>query len=305
LLVAGLVAAVVVGLGVYADFGALRSALESFRWELFPLALALTFLNYLVRFLRWQRYLATLKIAVPARRSFAIYLAGQTMTISPGKLGEVLKSGLLRRSFAVPVARSAPIVLAERVTDAVGIVVLLALAALWARTSESWPVAVAGLVVAVLAVVAVRAPWLGRYRRLVEAQRAALELLGPRLLAGMSAVAAASWFCECLAAYVCVRGLGMDASLAVTTFVFAAGTLAGALSFLPGGLGVAETSMAGLFVVLADASRADAVAATVLIRLATLWFAVLLGLCALGLETRYVSPEPEPEPDPERRSSIR
>src|SRR5262249_33673780 len=50
LIVAGLAAAVVVGLGVYANFDDLRAALASFRWELFPLALALTFLNYLVRF---------------------------------------------------------------------------------------------------------------------------------------------------------------------------------------------------------------------------------------------------------------
>ena len=60
--------AVAVGLGLYADFGRLGDELRSFRWELFPLALALTALNYLLRFWRWQRYLARLSIAVPAGR---------------------------------------------------------------------------------------------------------------------------------------------------------------------------------------------------------------------------------------------
>ena len=118
------------GLGLYADFGQLGDELASFRWELFPLALALTALNYLLRFWRWQRYLARLEIEVPRGRSFAIFVAGLTMTITPAKLGEVLKCGLLKRSFDVPVRRTAPIVLAERVTDATGVVVLALGAAL-------------------------------------------------------------------------------------------------------------------------------------------------------------------------------
>ncbi|HZE29413.1 MAG TPA: lysylphosphatidylglycerol synthase domain-containing protein, partial [Gaiellaceae bacterium] len=100
--------AVAIGLGLYADFGSLREELASFRWELFPLALALTALNYLLRFWRWQRYLATLELEVPAGRSLSIFVAGLTMTITPAKLGELLKSGLLKRGFDVPVRRSAP-----------------------------------------------------------------------------------------------------------------------------------------------------------------------------------------------------
>ena len=64
------------------------------------------------------------------------------------------------------------------------------------------------------------------------------------------------------------------------------GSLAGALSFLPGGLGVAETSMTGLIRVLGDVPKAAAAAATVLIRLSTLWFAVAIGLVGLAVEER-------------------
>jgi hypothetical protein len=41
-LVAALTAAVVLGIGLYADFGRLGDELGRFRWELFKLALALT-----------------------------------------------------------------------------------------------------------------------------------------------------------------------------------------------------------------------------------------------------------------------
>ena len=284
------------GLGLYADFGRLGDELGSFRWELFPLALALTALNYLFRFWRWQRYLARLEIRVPARRSFTIFVAGLSMTISPAKLGEVLKSGLLRRSFGVPVRRSAPIVLAERVTDATGVVVL---AVAGGAGADRWPLLVAALVGVAVVIVVVRGPFLERFTVLGEAPAAAAVLLETRLLAGMTALSAVSWLCECLAAYVCIRGLGLHLSVADAIAVFSLGSLAGALSFLPGGLGVAETSMTGLIRVLGDVPKAAAAAATVLIRLATLWFAVAVGLVALAVEERLERAQPV------RRSSIR
>jgi glycosyltransferase 2 family protein len=280
-LVAALAAVVALGLGLYADFGRLGDELASFRWELFPLALTLTALNYLLRFWRWQRYLARLEIEVPTGRSFAIFVAGLSGTITPAKLGEVLKCALLKRSFGVPVRRSVPIVLAERVTDASGVVVLAVAAGAGANR---WPLLVLALAGVVAIVLVVRSPLLERFSRLGEAPEAARALLETRLLLGMTALSAVSWFFECLAGYVCVRGLRLDLSLVDTVVVFSLGSLAGALSFLPGGLGVAEGSMTGLIQVLGDVPKAAAVAATVLIRLATLWFAVALGLVGLAVE---------------------
>jgi uncharacterized membrane protein YbhN (UPF0104 family) len=294
-LVAALAAAVIVGLAFYADFN-LGRELKSFRWELFPLALALTAVNYLLRFWRWQRYLARVEISVPPGRSFSIFVAGLTMTVTPGKLGELLKSGLLRRSFDVPVRRSGPAVLAERVTDATGVVVL---AVAGGAATQSWPPLVIACVAVVAAVIVVRSPLLERFTVLGEAPAAARALLSTRLLVGMTVLSAVSWFFECLAAYVCVRGLRLDLSFPDTIVVFTLGSLAGALSFLPGGLGVAEGSMTVLIRALGDVSKAAAAAATLLIRLATLWFAVAVGLVGLAVEERLARRQPV------RRSSMR
>jgi uncharacterized membrane protein YbhN (UPF0104 family) len=279
---------VTVALAFYSDFN-LLDELGSFRWELFPLALALTALNYLVRFGRWHYYLGRLGIEVPVGRSFSIFVAGLTMTITPGKLGEVVKCGLLRRASGVPVQRSAPVVLAERVTDATGVVVL---AVVGGAGTDRWPLLVIALAGVAAIVAVVHSPLLGRFAALGEAPEAARTLLRTGPLAAMTAVSALSWFCECLAAYVCVRGLSLDLSLADTIVVFSLGSLAGALSFLPGGLGVAETSMTALIRALGDVSKAAAAAATVLIRLATLWFAVALGLIGLAVEERLARRQP-------------
>lgn len=282
LLVVALALGVLVALAAYSD-GKLGHELASFRWELFPLALALTTLNYLLRFGRWQVYLGRVSIHVPLARSLSIFTAGLTMTITPAKLGELLKCALLHRSFDVPVRRSAPVVLAERVTDASGVVVL---ALVGGAGTRSWPL-LAAAVVAVLGVVAiVRSPLLERFAFFGEAAEASRSLLSVPLFVGMTLLSAVSWFCESLAAYVCVRGLDLGLSLSDTIVVFSLGSLAGAASFLPGGLGVADASMTALIRVLGDVPKAAAAAATVLIRLATLWYGVALGLLGLAVEER-------------------
>jgi len=288
--------AVAIGLGLYADFGALGDELASFRWELFPLALALTTLNYALRFWRWARYLARVEIEVPLARSLSIFVAGLTMTITPAKLGELLKCALLRRSFAVPVRRSAPVVLAERVTDATGVVLLAVVAGAGTR---HWPLLAAAVAAVAVLVAIVRSPLLERFAFFGEATAASRSLLTVPLLVGMTLLSAASWFCESLAAYVCVRGLDLDLSLGDTIVVFSLGSLAGAASFLPGGLGVADASMTGLIRLLGDTTKAAAAAGTVLIRLTTLWYGVLLGLIGLAVEERLARRQPV------RRSSMR
>lgn len=275
---------VAIGLGLYADFGKLGSALVDFRWELFPAVLALTSLGYLLRFARWQVYLARVGIEVPAGRSLLIFLAGFAMTLSPGKVGEVLKSVLLRRAYGTPLHRTAPIVLAERVTDVLGTVAVASIAAEWAGAESRWPLVLAGLAVAVAVVAALRLPLPQRLERVRAARDTALALHTPGLLASMSVVSTLAWSCEAAAAILCVKGLGLDVAAASAAVAYALGNLVGSLSFLPGGLGVAETSMTGLLRALSGTSAAGAAAATVLIRIATLWFAVVVGLVALALE---------------------
>jgi glycosyltransferase 2 family protein len=273
---------VVVALAAYSD-GKLGSELASFRWELFPLALALTTVNYLLRFWRWERYLRRVEIHVPLGRSLSIFTAGLTMTVTPAKLGELFKCALLHRAFDVPVRRSAPVVLAERVTDASGVVVL---ALVGGAGTRSWPLLVIAAVAVVGVVVVVRSPLLERVAFFGEATEASRALLTVPLFVGMTLLSAVSWFFESLAAYVCVRGLGLDLSLGDTIVVFSLGSLAGAASFLPGGLGVADASMTGLIRLLGDVPKAAAAAATVLIRLATLWYGVALGLVGIAVEER-------------------
>jgi uncharacterized protein (TIRG00374 family) len=95
------------------------------------------------------------------------------------------------------------------------------------------------------------------------------------------ALGTAAWFGEGAAFYLVLTGLGVPGgseTLSLAVFILAFSTVIGAVSALPGGLGAAEASIAGMLAILLGLASDTAAAATLLIRFATLWFGVGLGL---------------------------
>lgn len=120
----GLGIAVFLGLSLYGNWGAVTGAFKDFSYWTLPLILALAFMNYLIRFGRWEYYLKRVGIFLTRKESFFIFMSGLVMTVTPGKMGELLKSYLLKESQQVPLTRSGPIVLAERFTDLLAVYLL-------------------------------------------------------------------------------------------------------------------------------------------------------------------------------------
>ncbi len=273
----------------YGDFREMGQRLSHFPVTHLIAALALALLNYLLRFFRWAYYLRVLKISAPVAVSGLVFLSGLAMSITPGKAGELLKSYLLRDRAGVPVVVSAPVVVMERITDVVS-VVLLGLVGL-----ALLPVPVVAALLAALSisggalvVVASRRsgrllslPLLRRWKSSLETSHQGLRLLTvPRVVAVAVALGAVAWFCEGLALWVILRGLDADQSLGQAVSIYAAATLVGAVSAMPGGLVGTEGSMVALLQ-NSGIARGPASAGTLLVRLVTLWFAVAIGLMAL------------------------
>ena len=285
-ILAVLVFAALVG---YGDFREMGQRLVHFPVTHLIAALALALLNYLLRFFRWAYYLRVLKISAPVAVSGLVFLSGLAMSITPGKAGELLKSYLLRDRAGVPVAVSAPVVVMERITDVVSVVLLglvgLALLPLPVVLALLAALAISG---GALMVVASRRsgrlfslPLLRRWKSKLETSHQGLRLLTvPRVVAVAVALGTVAWFCEGLALWVILRGLDADQSLGRAVSIYAAATLVGAVSAMPGGLVGTEGSMLALLQ-NSGIARGPASAGTLLVRLVTLWFAVAIGLTAL------------------------
>jgi len=299
---------VYMALAVFSDFGELRAALGSFDYALIPAILGLVLLSYVGRFFRWLYYLRILKVSVPLGVNAAIFAAGLSMAISPGKLGEVLKSVFVRQSSGAPIARTAPAVVAERATDGTGMVAWGFLGA-FSLGLPPWTM-LAFLAVAVTGIAVLRSKRLSLFaervlRRLPLLDRlaphlrdfhgASNELLGTRPLVVGTLISFCAWGLECLGVYLCAVGLGIEQDFLLIVFVFAVSSLLGVVSMLPGGIGAVEAGLAVQFVALAGLSRGAAGALTFVIRLATLWFATLVGVIGLLVVRRLLGDAAPPE----------
>ncbi|MBM4131487.1 flippase-like domain-containing protein, partial [bacterium] len=192
----------------------LRARLGGFPPHLYlPLA-GFSLLNYALRFLRWELFLRQSEIRLRRRDSAILYFSAYLMVITPGKIGEVFKAGLLRERFAVPLARGVPVILAERVYDFLGVLLLAA------GGLAAWPGPLVGLRAGLAAAAAVPivlvlfqirpvrdrvVAGLAGHRHLAThrdglAGAAALfgRLLGPRDAFWALALSTAAWGAECV-----------------------------------------------------------------------------------------------------------
>ena len=273
----------------YGDFGGTVDKIRDLPVLYLFAALGLASANFLLRFLRWAFYLKVLKIDAPAGISALVFLSGLAMSITPGKAGELVKCYLLNSRTGAPVSRSAPVVVMERLTDVISVIILgltgfaLLPMPVVVVLAVALVVSVAGLLFAVSRQASRLAglPILSRWSELLrDSQEGFKELAAPRVMAAGVAMGVVAWFAEGLALWLVLKGIGSEIPLVRALPIYAAATLVGAVTALPGGLVGTEGSMLALLQ-QSGLTRAGASAGTVLVRLVTLWFAVAVGLVAL------------------------
>ncbi|MCL4560772.1 MAG: flippase-like domain-containing protein [Chloroflexi bacterium] len=286
---------ILIALAFAGDLRQVSTLLIDFHWVLFPLALGLTLFNYLLRFYKFYYYLGQIGVTgLSQAQSLRLFVAGFPLAVTPGKVGEVFKGVWVNRASGVQVGKCISVVVAERVSDGLAMIVLSGLGVV--AYPRYWPafLAAAAVLAGVVVVSQVRplALWfLGIGERLPVVRRFAhglrefyegsFALFRPRSTLVGVGLGTISWLGEGIGFYLILLGLGLAPGtklLATAVFVLAFSTVIGAASTLPGGLGAVEVSIAGMLVVLAGLPADLASAATLLIRLATLWFGVGLGL---------------------------
>ena len=267
-------------------------------WDVVLLATSLSLLNYLLRILRWRSYLRALGHPLPHRFVVFTYLAGFAYTLSPGKVGEMVRARYYL-PLGVKLSDVAGAFFAERLMDLIVMVVLAALL-FTAEARYTHAIVVAAALAALALAVAAFAPWtalLPRVRNhewipailrtptvaLLSALDSTRPLLRPGILAWGFAAGLAAWGFEGLGLRL-LGGIYPAAHLNVSTAVgiYGVAVLVGGLSLLPGGLGSTEAVMTAL---LAGHGYplGTALLVTLACRLVTLWFAVCLGWMAVAI----------------------
>lgn len=299
LLVPGALALVVLVIMVLVADG--RLLLEEVRrfdpWILVPV-LALSLVNYSLRFVRWQLYLRRIEVSLAFVDSLTIFLFGFVLSVTPGKAGELGKAWLVRAFGGGPARRTLAAVVAERVSDLTGMLVLTAVGALALPKGLLLCLLLLGGATALTVVLTWSSlfhrlvGWLGRLPKIGHRMTALEEsyvrlrtLLQPAVQLPAVVLSTLAWAAEGIGFWLVVRAYDAEASVLLSAFNYGASTLAGGLTMLPGGLLASEGALTALLD-YQGLETAAAASATLVIRGATLWFAVGLGLLTIPYLTR-------------------
>jgi glycosyltransferase 2 family protein len=303
---------VLVGLAIMGDLREVSQSLIHFRWEYFLIALGFTLLNYTLRFFKWHFYLGQIGIhGLRWTESLRMFVAGFPLAVTPGKVGEALKGLWLKRLYNIPIGRGISVVVAERISDGLAVMILSLVGVI--AYPRYWPVfaVILAFLLAVVILSQVRplaiflleqgekVPLVNRAaHQMREFYEGSFALFRPGATLLAVSLGTISWLGEGIGFYFILLGLGMEPSLqlaAMAVFVLAFSTAVGAASALPGGLGAAEISIAGMLSLIQGVTPAVSASATLLIRLATLWFGVGLGFIAWTLSADLLGFHNEPE----------
>jgi len=285
------------------DISKVRAAVSGLRPSFIPLMLLLPVGNYFFRFLKWDYFLRRVGTRLRPSRSAAVFVSGFSMTVSPGKFGELIKSCLLRDGEGIPLSRTSPVVVAERLTDLMSMVIIACAGVALTGRGMALPAVAAGVAFIALSVVFIRhgrlfeaalrlacrlGPVARRREGLCSFRSGCSSLLDARSLAVSIPLGLVSWGMEAMVLVVAARSIGSSLDAGTALLAHSAGTIAGAVSMIPGGLGLTELTLGGLLTTRLPV--ADATAITILMRLATLWFAVCIGAVALAFTRRRRAP---------------
>ncbi len=260
---------------------------------------ALVLCSFMLRYQRWHLALrAQGHTDIPWRKGLQAYLAGFAFTVSPGKAGELLRIRYFGR-MAVPPSTVLGTFIYERGQD-LAILTVLGMAA-----AALVPVfgTLAGLVLAALAVLCLASRW-PRLRALLSSLAARMPgtrprqlahflvdglgqagpLLRPRVLLPGLALGTSAWLLSAAAFAGLCLAMGVPLAWQHALGIYPLAMLAGAASFVPGGVGTTEAAIVLMLAAL-GAPLDVALTLAIGIRLATLWLAIVVGMLAmLGLE---------------------
>ena len=256
----------------------------------FCILLALSLVNYLVRAWRWFIHARALKIPLSLMQTFWHYFGGFGLTLTPGRVGELVRLRWITKETGVTAEQALPLVLLDRAADLAAIGLLMAGSfMLMGGFQGGYPVVMMCLATALIVTRPSLAEFLatqlwrlvGRWpRRFVGARRAARSLgpfsapsvYVPSLIAGL-----VGWMAEGYALYLLMDWMGAPLPLSTCVAIFLFSAVTGGLTGAPGGLGGAEVAMVAMLT-LQGVPIEIGIPATAIIRITTLWFAIALGL---------------------------
>ena len=278
------------------DVSSLELSSISFKYDYTLVILSFVVASWIPLYLRWRLLCKNLGLKISFRDDFLVYVAGFALSITPAKVGELLRTQILRNKSGIQRTQTTPLIFIEKFYDLLGAVIASSIGILY--FPQIGIIVLGGFVLSIFIFILFSSKItfdksiiiLSKFKftkKFTEPLSKSHEILRTstkiKILTPSIILSVLYWFTISLAVFFVLKALSIDSlGFAEIASTYASSLFLGALSFLPGGLGIAEASFTGLLN-LQGISLSMAVVIVIIVRLFTLWFNVVIGFIALKL----------------------
>jgi glycosyltransferase 2 family protein len=299
ILLVGIVIFYVVFISI-SDINKFFNIMNSINLLLLPLILIIHICALVVRALRQKIILDSLGLKISTKDNIKIHIASLSMIMTPLASGEMIKSYFLKKKYDHSYDKTIPSVLFEKYQDLLAITSILLVLSCFSYLRES-EIAISIFIIILiigflllknkkfLPLFSSKLPKKWIIKTLVEEidnyQESFHLLLGKKTFLKSWIVGILSWALDAVVVYLVFLSLNVNYSFAYSNLITYTAVIAGALSFIPGGMGITEASMTGLLM-KSGLGLSTSTAITIMVRLATIWFTTILGMIVIKFATR-------------------
>ena len=285
------------------DYNIISEKISNFKINYLPLILLLVSASWVPLIIKWHFLLKNCEIDIPLTKSILVFLSGTAFEITPGQIGALMKSQILKTIYNIPRTKTAPIVLVEKVYDLIG-AILASIIGIIILGVYPYLIVIAILVLAVIFFFMYYRPaselffkritklkFFSKYiENISESYKTVQKSTNVKVATVCILLAVTYWFIISAAAYYILIGFDINIlDYLKVLAIYVTSILLGAISFIPAGIGITEGTLAGLLT-LEGIGVSAALILSVMIRILTLWYSVGVGFIALKF-TGVLSPK--------------
>lgn len=284
---------------IIADARKIFSLSASFHWKVVPLVLLFILANYFFRAFRFHLLLKKINIHFNFATSCIIFLSGIAMTVTPGKMGEIIKSYFIKQKTGHGYSHTIPLLIFERVMDGVAMIIL-SLGGIYFFPSRG--VVLFFIFSMILVILFFMSLYYRRpaffilkhiekrfrfhfFHKAIDFFDHSRVFLNWKTIASALVLSIVAWALQGVSLYILVRPIlssphivSLIRGILYALFIFSFSSIAGFLAFIPAGIGVAEGSLVSFLVLFFHITFTQAVFISLIFRFTTLWFGVGLGV---------------------------
>ena len=295
-----LILVLVAVVGIYAiflfisDYNIISEKISNFKINYLPLILLFVSASWIPLIIKWHLLLKNCEIHVPLKKNILVFLSGAAFEITPGQIGVLIKSQILKTSFNIPRTRTVPVIFIEKMYDLVG-AILASIIGIIILGIEPYLIIVAILVLAIIFFFMYYRPasklffkritktkFFSKYvENISEFDKVIQKSTNVKIATTCILLAVTYWFIISAAVYYTLIAFDINIlDYLEVLAIFTTSILLGAISLIPGGIGIAEGSIAGLLT-LNGIDVSTALILSIMIRIFTLWYSVSVGFVLL------------------------